>query len=80
MSEWGNNEKSLLSYVEQAQKGIKGTVKDGAGNPVEGAKIRVRRVGALDWRRTVVTTNAGGIFWRILVSGQYEVSSRFKQD
>ena len=39
--EWENNLKSLISYIEQAQKGLRGYVKDSNGEPIANAKVRV---------------------------------------
>ena len=39
--EWENNLKSLISYIEQAQKGLRGYVTDSNGEPIANAKVRV---------------------------------------
>ncbi len=82
LREWEYNKDSLFNFVEQAQKGIMGEVREEAGNrPVPGARIRVRRVGRhqspseRDWRDSSVTTDESGVFWRILVPGVYDVQA-----
>ncbi len=37
--EWDNNFKSLLAFIEQAQRGMKGAVRDSNNNPVRSAVI-----------------------------------------
>lgn len=74
--EWENNLDSLLSFIEQAQRGIKGTVVDVNGNGVEHAHVLVRKLGSdIFWRKKRVITASGGRFWRILMPGQYKVKA-----
>lgn len=39
---WTDNVASLLNFVGEAHKGVKGFVKDDHGKPVEGASMKVR--------------------------------------
>ena len=39
--EWENNLKSLISFIEQAQRGLRGYVTDSNGEPIANAKIQV---------------------------------------
>ena len=39
--EWENNLKSLISFIEQAQNGLRGYVTDSNGEPIANAKIQV---------------------------------------
>ena len=49
------------------EKGVKGTVKDTAGNPISKAKIMV------DGIRHNITSTSNGWYWRLLVPGQYTI-------
>ena len=77
--EWDYNLKSLISYVEQAQRGIRGLVTDArTGLPVSGARIRVRRKGSdpdPDFRKKDITSAGDGRYWRILLPGDYDVKA-----
>ena len=74
LKEWENNLGSLISYVEQAQRGLRGYVKDDNDNVVEGADIQVQKVGEeTDWRGKNVTSDSRGRYWRILLPGTYIV-------
>ncbi|XP_043468801.1 carboxypeptidase D isoform X2 [Leptopilina heterotoma] len=64
---WNLNKESLLKYLEQAHIGIKGTVTDENGQPIEDAKIIVVGI-----NHNIVTTNRGE-YWRLLLPGQYTV-------
>ena len=79
LPEWENNINSILTYVEQANIGIKGRVVDEDGNPIPEAKISVRKVlrnqTMEDWRETFVTTSEEGLFWRLLLPGTYRVQA-----
>ena len=77
MSEWDYNLKSLIAFVEQAQRGIRGIVTDArTGLPISGAKIRVRKRGSdSEFRRKDVTSTEDGRFWRILLPGEYDVKA-----
>ncbi|XP_071585359.1 adipocyte enhancer-binding protein 1 isoform X2 [Heliangelus exortis] len=68
--EWENNKESLLTFMEQVHRGIKGSVKDQQGEPIANATIVV---GGIDHP---VRTAAGGDYWRILNPGEYRVWAR----
>jgi len=72
--EWERNHKSLLSYLEQVHRGVRGVVKDSAGEPVEGATVIVNQEG-LGLLRKNVTTSSRGEFWRLLMPGEYTVAA-----
>merc|ERR1712024_132707 len=62
---WDDNRRSLLQFLGEAHRGVKGFVKDERAVPVEGAamKIKGRDVG--------LQTTKEGEFWRILLPGIY---------
>ena len=81
VAEWVKNKESLFNFVAQAQRGIKGYVRDAQGKPVPDAKIRVRRHpgdsqdGLATWRNSTVTSDKNGVYWRVLVPGVYDVQA-----
>uniref|UniRef100_A0A8C8SA99 AE binding protein 1 n=1 Tax=Pelusios castaneus TaxID=367368 RepID=A0A8C8SA99_9SAUR len=68
--EWENNKESLLTFMEQVQRGIKGVVTDQQGDPIANATIIV---GGINHH---VKTASGGDYWRILNPGEYRVVAR----
>ncbi|KAF7242137.1 Adipocyte enhancer-binding protein 1 [Varanus komodoensis] len=68
--EWENNKESLLTFMEQIHRGIKGVVTDTQGDPIANATISV--VGL----KRDVQTASGGDYWRILNPGEYRVTAR----
>ncbi|XP_029819828.1 adipocyte enhancer-binding protein 1 [Manacus vitellinus] len=68
--EWENNKESLLTFMEQVHRGIKGIVTDQQGEPIANATIVV---GGINHN---IKTASGGDYWRILNPGEYRVSAR----
>ncbi|NXI86779.1 AEBP1 protein, partial [Rhipidura dahli] len=68
--EWENNKESLLTFMEQIHRGIKGVVTDQQGEPIANATIVV---GGINHN---IRTASGGDYWRILNPGEYRVSAR----
>ncbi|XP_067401903.1 LOW QUALITY PROTEIN: adipocyte enhancer-binding protein 1 [Emydura macquarii macquarii] len=68
--EWENNKESLLTFMEQVHRGIKGVVTDQQGDPIANATIAV---GGINHH---VKTASGGDYWRILNPGEYRVVAR----
>ena len=66
--EWDNNKESLLLYLEQVHKGIKGSVSDLNGNPIPKAIIMI------DGIKHNVTSIDNGDYWRLLIPGKYKVT------
>jgi len=67
-SYWSANKESLLSFIEQVHKGIKGVVRDDAGNPIPNAKLTVEGI------ENDVYTSSKGEYWRLLTPGRYTVT------
>ena len=62
---WEDNRKSLLTFLGEAHRGVKGFVKDESFTPIEGASMKVRG------RDVGFQTTKEGEFWRILLPGIY---------
>lgn len=67
-SYWQDNHESLLTYMEQVNRGIKGFVLDDKGDGVRNAEISVKG------NEHNIKTAADGDYWRILTPGNYEIS------
>ena len=59
-------------FFDQANKGIRGFVKDHKGNVIKGARISVG-----DRKHDIKTANDGD-YWRLLVPGTYDVECHAK--
>ncbi|KAM8973769.1 adipocyte enhancer-binding protein 1 [Pelodytes ibericus] len=70
VEEWENNKESLLIFMEQVHRGIKGIVTDRHGEPIPNATISVAEI------NHDVMTASGGDYWRILNPGEYRVTAR----
>ncbi|XP_062430462.1 probable carboxypeptidase X1 [Rhea pennata] len=69
--EWENNRESLLLYMEQVHRGIKGVVRDAdTDRGIADAIISV------DGINHDVRTAFDGDYWRLLNPGEYEVTAR----
>jgi len=75
LPEWDNNIVSLISYVEQAQRGLRGFVRDKNNQAIEEAEIRVKLEQDQTWREKNVISDSKGRYWRILLSGNYHVKA-----
>merc|ERR1712107_676438 len=62
---WEDNRQSLLTFLGEAHRGVKGFVKDETFTPIEGASMKVRG------RDVGFQTTKEGEFWRILLPGIY---------
>lgn len=65
---WLDNREALLSYMEQAQKGIRGFVRSTIGKPISNAKIIVEGI------NHVGKTYIDGDYFRILLPGSYNIT------
>ncbi|XP_054853645.1 adipocyte enhancer-binding protein 1 isoform X3 [Eublepharis macularius] len=68
--EWENNKESLLTFMEQVHRGIKGMVRDQQGDPIANVSISVVGI------NHDVKTASGGDYWRILNPGEYRVTAK----
>nr|XP_033804647.1 adipocyte enhancer-binding protein 1 [Geotrypetes seraphini]XP_033804648.1 adipocyte enhancer-binding protein 1 [Geotrypetes seraphini] len=67
--EWEHNKESLLSFMEQVHRGIKGVVTDQQGDPIANATISIAEI------KHDVKTASGGDYWRVLNPGEYRVTA-----
>ncbi|XP_042202658.1 probable carboxypeptidase X1 [Callorhinchus milii] len=68
-AEWENNKESLLVFIEQIHRGVKGRVTDRHRRGIARAII------AVDGINHHIRTAAGGDYWRLLTPGDYEVTA-----
>jgi len=73
--EWERNRESLLAYLEQVHRGVRGVVRNSGGEAVEGAVITVEQDSGLLGKN--VTTSSRGEFWRLLLPGTYTIRAEF---
>jgi hypothetical protein len=71
---WEENKNSLLTYMELVHLGVKGTVRDAAGNPVA-ATITVEGI-----NHAVKTNPSDGTYYRLLLPGTYKITAKREGD
>ena len=62
---WEENKGSLLAFMGEAEKGVRGLVIDTSGNPIPTAKLTIKG------RDFSFRASQRGEFWRILLPGEY---------
>lgn len=62
---WNENKRSLIEFMKQVHRGIRGFVLDSQGRPISGAEVKM--VGIQHTVKSVVD----GDYWRIIAPGHY---------
>ena len=73
MTEWENNQESLVKYLLKVHQGIKGHVKDQQGRLIANATIHVQGID-----KPVKSTKTGE-YWRLLRPGKYQIHAKHQK-
>ena len=66
--EWDNNRLSLLKYIEEVNRGVKGRITNKDGSGISKAKIAVTGI------NHKVKSTTSGDYWRLLLPGKYIIT------
>ncbi|XP_076035544.1 carboxypeptidase D-like isoform X2 [Oratosquilla oratoria] len=64
---WQENKKSLVRYLGEAHRGVRGFIMDEAGTAIEGASIKIKG------RAVGFQSTRYGEYWRVLLPGIYTI-------
>lgn len=67
---WDENKKSLVAFIEEVHRGVKGFILDMNNNPIAGADVLVEGIDH------AVRSAKDGDFWRLLTPGTYQLHFR----
>lgn len=68
---WNDNKQSLIQYLQQVHRGVKGVVRDGqTERPIVNAEVQI--IG----REVFTRSTNRGEYWRILMPGDYVIEVR----
>jgi hypothetical protein len=75
---WEENRASLLKYIQEVHRGIKGIVQDVRGKPMANATVVVLNPDGQS-RGKNMTASAQGEYWRILLPGKYRYKFTYSE-
>lgn len=66
---WDDNQESLIEFMEQVHRGIRGFVVDTEGNAIANASVSVAGI-----QGKTVRSYESGDYWRLLLPGEYSIT------
>ena len=67
---WNQNKESMISYIEEIHRGLKGLIKDGYTNLPIAGKIHVEGI-----NHDIYADNENGDYYRLLTPGEYVITA-----